>query len=244
MLWRWSYLTNTAILLVAVIDLGKLLSTCIAMLCPSRVILALQRVSERRSKRTFWSLSLILYFLTANFSTGLLSQGACVSAAGQGPENATSASLSIIDGFGLTQSCTNDEGYSSPSRICNCNGPLPEYGWGRKIENRNPCGLNKKADKAWIAAPVIGGLALFVAVCGMAYVLWGRRTADRQQQQQQPSRTAAQDVPLSFLAAIKSNTQRLAGRLSHRSNAGWDASTPSQTSLESGDSGGDLIRQD
>jgi flagellar basal body-associated protein FliL len=83
--------------------------------------------------------------------------------------------------------------------------------------------------KAWIAAPVIGGIAI-LAGFALFFYLSRRKKESRQQSRQ------AQDVPLSFLSAIKTNGQRLASKLSHRSNAGFSPSTPSQTSLESGNS--------
>lgn len=163
-----------------------------------------------------------------------------MTAAASGPEDATSARFSIIDGFGLTQLCTNVED-GTPSRICNCGGPLPEYGWGQKIRNRDPCGIDKKSDdKAWIAAPVIGGLAFLLALCALGFYLLKRRDG-RSHQREGTGQASARDIQLSFLSAIKTNSQKLAGRLSHRRNAGWDASTPSQTSLESGDSGASLV---
>lgn len=89
------------------------------------------------------------------------------------PENARAGDLLVIDGFGLTQTCSPDNVDRGNGRMCNCDGALPEYFRGQPVLNRDACGLEKH-EKAWIAGPVVGGVALLVAV-GIALFLFNKK---------------------------------------------------------------------
>lgn len=118
------------------------------------------------------------------------SQGSCISVAGKGSASPTfdapvnPSAPAVIDGIGIANVCDGSEynngaGYS----ICSCDGQLPATAFGRRVENRNPCFLQLEADdtaiaaapsRAWIAAPILGGLAL-VVLAGVVGFMFGRR---------------------------------------------------------------------
>jgi hypothetical protein len=170
-----------------------------------------------------------------------------MSTSGQGLANLTFSdekstsvyAYSTIDVMGIANAC-NNQVFDAQNRICNCDGSLPEFAWGRKIQNRDPCGLQERDNKTWIAGPIIGGVALFGIFATLSF-LWQHRRIRKSRLQ---SRLPSHDIlPISnpTAAGIPLGPQVSASSMSNRATAGWDASTPSESSLASDDSGAVLL---
>lgn len=126
--------------------------------------------------------------MSGNFSNYGGNQGTCLSVAGQrnvqvGQDSQNpidvvnqatlkASDVLVIDGFGLTQVCSTENADRGNGRICNCEGALPETAWGQTVANRDACELEKSPTKAWIAGPVLGGVAL---LCLIALLVGSRR---------------------------------------------------------------------
>lgn len=187
----------------------------------------------------------LLAFTLGNYSAGDVTQGVCLATAAQGPANNTFKSMpqvdihqySIIDGIGISQAC-NIHYDDEVQRICMCDSALPEYAWGRKIENRDPCGLERRANKDWIAAPVIGSVAIAIGII-LSIILWHHKQKARLQRQDIPDEIAL--TSLRSCIVQSHHTTNGEANLTQRSAAGLDFSTPSQSSVQSVDSGVSLI---
>lgn len=136
----------------------------------------------------FLSFFFLSLFLSGNYSINTIEQGVCVSAAAQGIANSSFAGTdtfvpydapSILDGIGIFQPCNNQIISKINPKICNCDGSLPEQVWGRKIQYRDPCGLEKKAgdQQVWIAAPIVGSVVVAIGVGILIYYVRKRKNA-------------------------------------------------------------------
>jgi hypothetical protein len=153
----------------------------------------------------------------------------------------------MIDGIGIAQACNNVEfNTSQPEKpnfnICNCDGALPKKAWGRTIQYTDPCGLEKEAKKDWIAAPVVGGVALVVSILLLAF-LWRRRRS-----KQSRLVLEGEEMELSSTNYNRSPQSNYGLGVDHPVIAipppaatQASVSTPSDASIQSGDSGVALI---
>lgn len=117
-----------------------------------------------------------------NITAGNSVDGACVNmsaksrAAHLWAEDVGQDDWTYIDGFGIASLCSGAAFDGDFARICSCTGELPEAAFGRKVANRDPCGLARRDDKAWIAGPVIGGVAVASCLAAALFLLLNRRS--------------------------------------------------------------------
>jgi hypothetical protein len=184
---------------------------------------------------------------TGNFSSYGGTRGTCLRAAGHrdvvlngaNPVDAPQANLKpsdiiVIDGFGLTQVCSPDNQDRGNGRICNCDGALPEVVWGAKVASRDACGLTKSADKAWIAGPIVGGVALLALISIVAALFARRRRRNKASLQDH------EDIPMESLDNLRVEE---ISPVSSIPSVVPSAAAETEATVESFDSGVALVQQ-